>query len=95
MRVLYVALTRAKEKCYLLGTVSDASKSVAKWLEQIDADAWLLPAGSAPKRLLIWIGSLRPCCVTLQERPFGMKAGRRFLIMYEAIHLSGASTLWT
>ena len=28
MRVLYVALTRAKEKLYLIATVNDAEKSI-------------------------------------------------------------------
>ena len=31
MRVLYVALTRAKEKLHLIGTVKEAGKSLAKW----------------------------------------------------------------
>ena len=31
MRVLYVALTRAKEKLFITGTVSDLEKSVAQW----------------------------------------------------------------
>lgn len=43
MRVLYVALTRAKEKLILIGTVKDASAALSKWTEARDYDAWLLP----------------------------------------------------
>ncbi|RKL69348.1 helicase-exonuclease AddAB subunit AddA [Salipaludibacillus neizhouensis] len=43
MRVLYVALTRAKEKLYLVGTLKDVDKSLEKWTENIDNQSWLLP----------------------------------------------------
>ncbi|OZM58210.1 helicase-exonuclease AddAB subunit AddA [Lottiidibacillus patelloidae] len=43
MRVLYVALTRAKEKMYLVGTVKDVEKEIDNWGDVIDHEDWLLP----------------------------------------------------
>ena len=43
MRVLYVALTRAKEKLILIGTVKDATKEMEKWLDAREHSEWLLP----------------------------------------------------
>ncbi|RSD29485.1 helicase-exonuclease AddAB subunit AddA [Mesobacillus subterraneus] len=42
MRVLYVALTRAKEKLYLIGSVKDAEKTISKWQEEASHPDWLL-----------------------------------------------------
>lgn len=58
MRVLYVALTRAKEKLYLVSSVKSANKKIGKWLQAAAHPAWLLneferaQAGS----YLDWIG---------------------------------------
>ncbi|MFX3622453.1 MAG: helicase-exonuclease AddAB subunit AddA [Ectobacillus sp.] len=43
MRILYVALTRAKEKLILVGTVKDKEAALAKWAELRDHPDWLLP----------------------------------------------------
>jgi ATP-dependent helicase/nuclease subunit A len=43
MRVLYVALTRAKEKLILIGTVKDKEAALAKWSEVREHQNWLLP----------------------------------------------------
>ncbi|MES9673575.1 helicase-exonuclease AddAB subunit AddA, partial [Bacillus pseudomycoides] len=43
MRVLYVALTRAKEKLILIGTVKDKEKEIEKWLDPREHTDWLLP----------------------------------------------------
>ncbi|MFQ7476926.1 3'-5' exonuclease, partial [Anaerotignum sp.] len=43
MRVLYVALTRAKEKLILTGTVRNLQKSMEKWAETADSTGELLP----------------------------------------------------
>jgi ATP-dependent helicase/nuclease subunit A len=43
MRVLYVALTRAKEKLILIGTVKDKEKALKQWSETADQQGWLLP----------------------------------------------------
>lgn len=58
MRILYVALTRAKEKLFLVGTLNDLEKAVERWREQHREDAWLLPdyARSKAKSYLDWIG---------------------------------------
>ncbi len=42
MRVLYVALTRAKEKLYLVGTVKEIEKSIQKWEQTTQHTDWLL-----------------------------------------------------
>lgn len=58
MRVLYVALTRAKEKLYLLASVKSLQKNLEKWEKHLDHRDWLLndydraSAGS----YLDWIG---------------------------------------
>lgn len=58
MRLLYVALTRAKEKLYLIGTVKDLEKEIEKWQEQLSCDTWLLPEveRSNCKSYLDWVG---------------------------------------
>jgi ATP-dependent helicase/nuclease subunit A len=58
MRVLYVALTRAKEKLYLLATVKDLQKTYAKWSRSKDCKGWLLPEYDRASGLtfLDWIG---------------------------------------
>lgn len=43
LRVLYVALTRAKEKLYLVGTAKDKEKLLADWRSQAAGSEWLLP----------------------------------------------------
>jgi len=42
MRVLYVALTRAKEKLYLVSSVKDAEKKLSKWVQSADNTQWTL-----------------------------------------------------
>lgn len=42
MRVLYVALTRAKEKLYLIGTLKDADKKIEQWNDVSSNTNWLL-----------------------------------------------------
>ncbi|MGN7296839.1 helicase-exonuclease AddAB subunit AddA [Ferdinandcohnia sp. SAFN-114] len=58
MRVLYVALTRAKEKLYLVGTVKDLEKQIGRWQATLQNKEWLiadhLRAGA--KSYLDWIG---------------------------------------
>ncbi|OCA87386.1 helicase-exonuclease AddAB subunit AddA [Pseudobacillus wudalianchiensis] len=58
MRVLYVALTRAKEKLFLLGTVKDADKETAKWERAAKNEEWILDNASrgAAKSYFDWIG---------------------------------------
>ncbi|WP_258171183.1 UvrD-helicase domain-containing protein [Paenibacillus sp. R14(2021)] len=59
MRILYVALTRPKEKMFLVGTVRDAAKQVKLWQSALDAEGQLPDfriAGAA--RFLDWLGPL-------------------------------------
>ncbi|KAA6476005.1 helicase-exonuclease AddAB subunit AddA [Bacillus swezeyi] len=43
LRVLYVALTRAKEKLYLIGSAKDKEKLLSKWRTTAAQPEWLLP----------------------------------------------------
>lgn len=43
MRVLYVAMTRAKEKIVMIGNVRDYDKEVKKWQQVIHHPEWVLP----------------------------------------------------
>lgn len=58
MRVLYVAMTRAKEKLMLVGTVKDAQKSISKWQDIAASSGDMLPeyVRSRAKGYLDWIG---------------------------------------
>lgn len=58
MRVLYVALTRAKEKLFLLGTVKSAQKTLKDWEKHLANKGWLLPDYERiqSKSYLDWVG---------------------------------------
>ena len=58
MRVLYVALTRAKEKLILIGTVKDVEKAKQKWSQMAMHSNWLLHEfdRACAKSYLDWIG---------------------------------------
>ncbi|BCB02983.1 helicase-exonuclease AddAB subunit AddA [Bacillus sp. KH172YL63] len=58
MRVLYVALTRAKEKLYLVGTVKSLDKSIEKWRGALGQTEWLLSDydRAQASSYLDWIG---------------------------------------
>lgn len=59
MRILYVALTRPKEKMFLVGTVGDAAKQLQRWETALDANGELPDfriAGAS--RFLDWLGPL-------------------------------------
>jgi ATP-dependent helicase/nuclease subunit A len=58
MRVLYVALTRAKEKLFLVGTLKDANSSFEKWDNQLVNQDWLIPDFEklSAKSYMDWIG---------------------------------------
>ncbi|HWI46755.1 MAG TPA: helicase-exonuclease AddAB subunit AddA [Rummeliibacillus sp.] len=59
MRILYVAMTRAKEKLYLVGTVKDWEKTQKKWVDakRLHQDG-MLPdyIRASAKNYLDWIG---------------------------------------
>ncbi|MDP4171568.1 MAG: helicase-exonuclease AddAB subunit AddA, partial [Bacillota bacterium] len=58
MRVLYVALTRAKEKLYLIASVNDAEKKLEQWSEDLGQPEWLLKdyQRASATSYLDWIG---------------------------------------
>ena len=58
MRVLYVALTRAKEKLILIGAVKDIEKAKQKWSQIAGHSNWLLNEfdRAQAKSYLDWIG---------------------------------------
>ncbi|MBE4909282.1 helicase-exonuclease AddAB subunit AddA [Bacillus luteolus] len=58
MRVLYVALTRAKEKLYLVGTVKEFQKQTEKWQDELENKNWLLSdhRRALAKSYMDWIG---------------------------------------
>lgn len=58
MRVLYVALTRAKEKLVMVGNVASFEKKLQKWQKVIDHSQWVLPAHFRmdSKSYLDWVG---------------------------------------
>lgn len=58
MRVLYVALTRAKEKLILIGAVKDIDKAKQKWSQIAGHSNWLLHEfdRAQAKSYLDWIG---------------------------------------
>jgi ATP-dependent helicase/nuclease subunit A len=59
MRILYVALTRAKEKLILLGTLRDASAQIEKWSQQLENGQHLAEhAVAGCKRWIDWVGPL-------------------------------------
>lgn len=58
MRVLYVALTRAKEKLVMVANVDSFNKKQTKWQTMADHSEWILPAHfrSEAKTYLDWVG---------------------------------------
>ncbi|MBA2938154.1 helicase-exonuclease AddAB subunit AddA [Paenibacillus sp. CGMCC 1.16610] len=58
MRVLYVALTRAREKLYLLGTVKSLDKLLRGWGRHLSRTEWYLPDFelAKAKSYLDWVG---------------------------------------
>lgn len=59
MRILYVAVTRPKEKLYLVGTVKQLSKQLENWMLAIDDDGRLTNFNiSAAKHNLDWLGPI-------------------------------------
>lgn len=58
MRVLYVAMTRAKEKLYLIASSKNKEKLLAKWQKYLEETNWLLNDFDRmeSKNYLDWIG---------------------------------------
>ncbi|MFD2042728.1 helicase-exonuclease AddAB subunit AddA [Ornithinibacillus salinisoli] len=66
MRVLYVALTRAKEKLVMVGNVASFEKKQEKWQKMLDHSEWIMPAHfrMESKTYLDWVG---PALIRHQE----------------------------
>lgn len=59
MRILYVALTRPKEKMFLVGTVRDAEKAARRWSSALDKNGNITDLRIASARsFLDWLGPL-------------------------------------
>ncbi|MFC4619630.1 helicase-exonuclease AddAB subunit AddA [Camelliibacillus cellulosilyticus] len=58
MRILYVALTRAREKLFLIGTVKDIQKTVQNWVGEVAGADGMLPTfeRSEARSYLDWVG---------------------------------------
>ncbi|MFB7812689.1 helicase-exonuclease AddAB subunit AddA [Paenibacillus chitinolyticus] len=58
LRVLYVALTRAREKLFLLGTVRSLDKQLQGWSRHLESDSWPLPDDEVARArsYLDWLG---------------------------------------
>ncbi|XJZ28135.1 helicase-exonuclease AddAB subunit AddA [Bacillota bacterium Lsc_1132] len=83
MRILYVALTRAKEKLYLIGTVKDAEKQIEQWQDAAaSSNDWLLKdfERASARRYLDWIGP-----ALIRHRDFNTDDGNQNLLVYEEI----------
>ncbi|NHN30941.1 helicase-exonuclease AddAB subunit AddA [Paenibacillus agricola] len=91
MRVLYVALTRAREKLYLLATVKGMDKLLYNWSKYIDHDQMLLPdaAVAGARSYMDWIG---PALMRHPDgnvlRDYAAVSGRH------AAYLDGEESLW-
>lgn len=59
MRVLYVALTRAKEKLVLIGNVDSLEKNKENWQRNLEETDWILPIyeRASAKSYIDWIGA--------------------------------------
>ncbi|MCS7464882.1 helicase-exonuclease AddAB subunit AddA [Paenibacillus doosanensis] len=78
MRVLYVALTRAREKLYLLATVKGTDKLLHSWARVLEHDGMLLPDDLTvkAKSYLDWIGP------ALMRHPDGERLRERAGVTY-------------
>ena len=58
LRILYVALTRAKERLFLYGTMDNLDKTFVKWYQTLEWEKVALPEGQLrnAKCFLDWIG---------------------------------------
>ncbi|MGI6588838.1 MAG: helicase-exonuclease AddAB subunit AddA [Peptococcia bacterium] len=66
VRILYVAMTRAKDALILVGSVKDLEKEVRKWSRVITRQGWPLPASVLlqPQSPWDWLG---PCLLRHRE----------------------------
>ncbi|WP_420799840.1 helicase-exonuclease AddAB subunit AddA [Paenibacillus paridis] len=69
MRILYVALTRPKEKMFLVATVADAEAKLKRWLASVDANGMMPDFRVAAARSFIdWLGPLAAVQIAAKEQ---------------------------
>ena len=88
MRILYVAMTRAKEKLYLVGSTKDLPGLLDQWRKHADETGWVLDAYDRlnGKSYLHFIG---PCLIRHRDgeplREEGQKAGNAEVYRHPAV----------
>jgi len=82
LRILYVALTRAKERLFLYGTMDNLDKTFLKWYRTLDWEEIALPEGQlrSAKCFLDWIG---PALARHPGQLFGETEGQSALSIPE------------
>lgn len=94
LRVLYVALTRAKEKLILTGTVKDAETSIGKWNIQAAYQNQELSYSclAQASSYLDWVGPalLRHPCAEALTSPFGLE---RYCAEYQELNTGNTEEL--
>ncbi|WP_175598156.1 helicase-exonuclease AddAB subunit AddA [Paenibacillus luteus] len=69
MRILYVALTRPKEKMFLVATVADAEAKLKRWLASVDDNGMMPDFRVASARSFIdWLGPLAAVQIAAKEK---------------------------
>ncbi|MCM3746376.1 helicase-exonuclease AddAB subunit AddA [Paenibacillus pasadenensis] len=91
LRVLYVALTRPKEKMILVGTVDDAQRHIARWSSARGAEGSLSDYRIASaRRYLDWLGPLAGLSESESDVDEGIPGDRE-----GAVSGSGAADVFT
>lgn len=82
LRILYVALTRAKERLFLYGTMDNLDKAFLKWYRTLEWEEVALPEGQlrSAKCVLDWIG---PALARHPRQLFGDTEGQSTLAIPE------------
>jgi len=98
LRILYVALTRAKERLFLYGNIDNFDSTLQKWQRASDCEEVALPEGQlrSAKCFLDWIG---PALARHPEQLFGDTNPQTALTMPDVssrweIHLHQSITLF-
>jgi len=62
IRILYVAMTRAREALFMVGAIKDISKKIKKWQYVASLQEWELPTGLLGSATCLW-DWLGPCLI--------------------------------
>src|SRR5699024_10231304 len=85
MRVLYVAMTRAKEKLVMIGDVKDGEKTKDDLQQVLDHDRWVLPL-SMRKRAKSFLDCVDPSLIRHQMNDVFRVDNNEYTIWQEAYH---------